>query len=66
MNASWLFGIAVASCAILSTLIKLINALRHKDYSYVKVLLLILSIMILLGVWLFWDFPLSTFPNPSK
>lgn len=57
ISASWLLGIVVGGYALLSTLIKLINALRHKDYSYVKALLLILSLIIIVSILLFVAFP---------
>ncbi len=57
MSAGLLFEYTIAGYVLLSTLIKLINALRHKDYSYVKALLLILSLIIIVSILLFVAFP---------
>ncbi len=53
----WLFEISIVSYGLLTILLKLINALRDKDYSYARVLLTVLSLSIILAILLLYNYP---------
>ena len=56
-HMGWLFEISIVSYGLLTILLKLINALRDKDYSYARVLLTVLSLSTILAILLLYNYP---------